>query len=623
MAQYDELVSLLRHLLTEKFSPKPSFTRGLLGDGNGNVQVPGRPDKSFVRFNRGSTEYFEIFNKTVTPVNDWPVLIGEIPWQPGLTQVVDTDWSAFEQSGWGDNLGNTSPHAPTHEWPDGSPGSDPVNIHLRSIVPGRAYLATTGTTTVFVNSLEYEGTVSGSVWPGTPGVDLSPIIDATTTGTMRYAGIYIDPSLNSLIVVTGSTTVHSSALTPPLVDFPQGVLPAARVKIYGSQSSISEADISDARRLLNPLAEIANFTSPQYVTLATDSNLTNERVLTAGQNVNLTDGGAGSTATIDAVMIVENTSGATAAAGDVGYIDEAGEYKTTTTEADNVTWCVVITGGANNADIYVTRRGRVTVNYTGSDPSAGDYLVTSTTAGDAQQQTTMHPAIFAVCTAAGSGGTVEALLLCNTQFVPYTSSNYIYQIYSHSSSIFTGVINGAPTTTSVVYTVSTGSEDILVPTNSTELSKLMLWNTTRGTHRLITAVNTTTNTITTVSSSDSWADTDVITIADQTISDPLTEKFCGFDLSQQSEIPILARAIAVNTTTNDSNGGGSFRQFHTYTSYNVSKIIGDGGTSSTNTIYNNPIIPLVNRRFGKREYTTGTGTKITFINIVGFFLATS
>ena len=41
-------------------------------------------------------------------------------------------------------------------------------------------------------------------------------------------------------------------------------------------------------------------TDAQYVTLATDATLTNERVLTAGSGITLTDGGAGSTVTIAA-----------------------------------------------------------------------------------------------------------------------------------------------------------------------------------------------------------------------------------------------------------------------------------------------------------------------------------
>lgn len=247
MSQYDDAQKLVKDLLFNRFSPKPSFTRGILGDGQGNVIVTERPDKSYVRFNRGAGEFFEVFNRTVNPVEDWPVLIGELPWQPGLTQVVDTDWSAFEQSGWGDNLGATSPHAPTHEWPDGSPGSDPVNVYTRSIVPLRSYVDSTGTS-VFVNSYEYEYYGSGQVWGGTPGVDLLPVISSMASGTMRFMGVYLEPDTNTLGVVTGSTTVFTSAFDPPRVQFPANVLPTARVRVYSSQDTLAEADIRDARQ---------------------------------------------------------------------------------------------------------------------------------------------------------------------------------------------------------------------------------------------------------------------------------------------------------------------------------------------------------------------------------------
>ena len=41
-------------------------------------------------------------------------------------------------------------------------------------------------------------------------------------------------------------------------------------------------------------------TNAQYVTLATNGSLTHERVLTAGTGISITDGGAGSTVTIEA-----------------------------------------------------------------------------------------------------------------------------------------------------------------------------------------------------------------------------------------------------------------------------------------------------------------------------------
>lgn len=41
-------------------------------------------------------------------------------------------------------------------------------------------------------------------------------------------------------------------------------------------------------------------TNAQYVVLTTNGTLTNERVLTAGTGISITDGGAGSTVTIEA-----------------------------------------------------------------------------------------------------------------------------------------------------------------------------------------------------------------------------------------------------------------------------------------------------------------------------------
>jgi hypothetical protein len=63
-----------------------------------------------------------------------------------------------------------------------------------------------------------------------------------------------------------------------------------------------------------------------------------------------------------AYLRIKNTSGATANANDMGYINEAGEYKTTTTASDLKSWCVVVTGGLNNADITIAIAGRRTIN---------------------------------------------------------------------------------------------------------------------------------------------------------------------------------------------------------------------------------------------------------------------
>lgn len=62
--------------------------------------------------------------------------------------------------------------------------------------------------------------------------------------------------------------------------------------------------------------------SASYLTLGLDAGLTSERVLTAGSNISFTDGGAGSTLTINATYTAPNASGAVAGlvqlAGDLG-----------------------------------------------------------------------------------------------------------------------------------------------------------------------------------------------------------------------------------------------------------------------------------------------------------------
>ena len=59
-------------------------------------------------------------------------------------------------------------------------------------------------------------------------------------------------------------------------------------------------------------------TTAQYVTLATDATLTNERVLTAGSNITITDGGAGSTVTISA-SVPTVPSAATSVVAETAY----------------------------------------------------------------------------------------------------------------------------------------------------------------------------------------------------------------------------------------------------------------------------------------------------------------
>lgn len=327
-------------------------------------------------------------------------------------------------------------------------------------------------------------------------------------------------------------------------------------------------------------------------------------------------------------MVVKNTSGATVAAGDVGIViydaTNGDVYNRTTTanypDVGNI--AVVLIGGADAADIYVSQRGRVTLNYAGTAPNAGQWLTTSTTGGSAQRSTTMRPEIFAVAEADGSGGTVQARLYTQTQFVPFSSTNNLHQVLSASDLDFVATINGAPSATSVVYNApSSGAENVINVGSSSELAKLVLWNSTRSTGRLISSVNTGTNTITTVSSTDAWASTDSVTIRSQTNTDTVgTSRFCELDLSQTTEIPLHTRALVVFIIVADSGGAGENAILHPYEAGASSK----RRTKTTQTAQNidgEYHLPLYDRRFTYLHTATGAGTFDSTLRVMGYFLA--
>jgi hypothetical protein len=102
-----------------------------------------------------------------------------------------------------------------------------------------------------------------------------------------------------------------------------------------------------------------------------------------------------------------------------------------------------------------------------------------------------------------------------------TNANNIFAVTSPGGpSLFVATINGAPSGTSVVYNApSSGTEAVLVPTATTQLAKMRLYNTTRGNSALISNCNTGTNTITlTATVPANWASGDTITVASTTVS---------------------------------------------------------------------------------------------------------
>jgi len=389
---------------------------------------------------------------------------------------------------------------------------------------------------------------------------------------------------------------------------------------------------TDYVALRAPSALAANYT----LTLPDNDGNANQVLTTDGSGVlswtTPSSGAAGGQ------FVVKNTSGATANANDVGYIDSAGEYKTTTTEAFGGAWCVVVTGAANGSNITVARRGKVTVRLS-ANCSIGDRLVTSTTAGRARPLGYDHYNLFAVALTAntsGAGGTCEALL--------YTGSAYIYvnndaEIHATALGAGGGVNNStwaatisAVTSTSVTFNVPTAGTAKNLNWQGDKLTTVLLYNITRNSYRRILSCVESTRVITTQSSTDSWAVNDSLVITPYndagtaTLITGTVTNFYACEFKDTNTAPPLTRAFTATHLFNTSQNDRAF-QYHPYEANNISSTSGQGklipcytGVSSVYQSYF-PIVPLVNRRFMCRINTSTTDTVFHFSYISGVFVA--
>lgn len=339
--------------------------------------------------------------------------------------------------------------------------------------------------------------------------------------------------------------------------------------------------------------------------------------------------------TADLGFPVINTSGSAVSANDIGYITDAGEFNTLST-ADSALMagngCVVLVGGANNAEIRVARMGQATVAYTGSAPSQGDLLTSSSSSGDAQAQSYMSAGVFAVATAAGAGGTVEALLLVGRSEIPIFSSNNILRINNADGSDFVATISASGVSGNQVYynAPSSGNVNAITPNSAFELGHIVLHNTTQGEEALINGVGTDGggNFIQVTDSDDvsSWVSTDAITTRSQTDTDTVAG-FYFFDIEITStEIPELATEIITSINTWVDSGSTGQRMFlHPYETGSSSKRIKfenalTSGSGATGQVLE---MQLTQRRFTVFWESSGSGTATIILRIGGAIIASA
>ena len=164
----------------------------------------------------------------------------------------------------------------------------------------------------------------------------------------------------------------------------------------------------------------------------------------------------------------------------------------------------------------------------------------------------------------------SAIRLQNLVVVPIAGQ--ILRILNAADSPFAGVINGNPTATSVIYDGDT-REDMFKAmstyTGSDYWGQIILHNTTRSNSRKIVSVDLVTNTITTSSSTDNWADDDVITVQSQ-----INTETRYFDVDISDFVPATTSAIWMFAVMRDNEGNldaNRYICFHPFSTYTVSK----------------------------------------------------
>lgn len=449
--------------------------------------------------------------------------------------------------------------------------------------------------------------------------------------TLLFSGLFAPPSaplastVDDDFIVAGSLCAGLDCITNESFDYDTLRLKENNIRLeFQDTSDTGNFPTSDWRITIN---DVINDGDNYFAIDSVDNGLRPFKIAYGAPDHGLHVGPAGVSGDNFAFPVL-NMSGSSAGANEIGYIDEFGQYQTTTALATDLPWAVVVEGGADGSTIYVARRGRVRIAYTGTAPTQGDYLVTSTTDGQAQRQTTMHPNIFAIALDDGSGGVVDTLLLTGRSTKVYfpVSDNFLYMSFVDNSD-FVATISASGISGDKVYynAPSSGSVTAITPVSSTDLAKIVLHNTTAGQEALIIGtgsdgggdfiqVSDTTDVAT-------WMTGDTITGRSQTNTTVIGSSYWLDVQVTSAEIPPLATGIAISAYYRDTATVDQRLFTHPFSS-NVNEARQNTLSVSTATYSGyTHIIPLFDRRLTVLWEATGT-TGILLLRIREAIVAT-
>lgn len=236
-----------RHIVKKSLSQKQDIQRvvyGTLGNQNGVVNVPDRPNYSYVMIDG---HLVEVFNTRVAAKPGLGVMVGYDPNQPSLLQVLSV--RPIERTGATPaNQAITQKHHASHEWlsPDG--GDDIVYVQLRQIMPLRPMPAGG-----YLVSIQYDIQLINDAWMlvGGTTVDLSSQAGSLSSDEEMFALISLSLSTGELAITAGSAATLGDLALSDIPETPSGHKPICAVRLYYGQAAIVEArthnDLVDLR----------------------------------------------------------------------------------------------------------------------------------------------------------------------------------------------------------------------------------------------------------------------------------------------------------------------------------------------------------------------------------------
>jgi len=220
-----------------KLKPQ-AYRPGLLGDGQGSIQVTNKPGWSWIRYDYSPHQLSIVRNPSNMQLADGtPVLVGKRDPGDEYEQILYVAWNFYVNPSQStmDQYSTEHPHGVTHA----RKNSDPAPIDLNNLSPGKVVPTDPASLNVTIQEFLY---VDGCevIRFGETTFDLSGSVPGMYGH--RYILVYLD-LLNDGTITTVDGDLTDVSSTPAIPDVPEGGLPLAIIEIDAFQTTITDDDI--------------------------------------------------------------------------------------------------------------------------------------------------------------------------------------------------------------------------------------------------------------------------------------------------------------------------------------------------------------------------------------------